>query len=254
MNILDHPGISGAYLFPQPRCVDDPFFVDVDGAKLACHRNAIDPAAFTLVYFHGNGECVADYVPTLSSLFEGFGLNTLFVEYREYGASTGKAQLVAMLGDGEAAMKAAGLSPENVIVFGRSIGSLYAIEMASRLPNIAGLIIESGIADPSERFLTYADLDSAGIDKADVLTEVGKHFNHQKKLEGYSNPLLILHTENDGLIDVSHAERNLAWAGSAQKQLVRFPNGNHNTILPTNAEEYLGAVKRFLDDEVMSAA
>ena len=246
-NILDHPAISGQYLFPQPRFVDDPFMVKVDGAELACYHKVIDPDGFTLVHFHGNGECVADYVPTIAEVFESFGMNTLFVEYREYGASTGKAQLVAMLGDGSAVMKAAGLEPEKVIVFGRSIGSLYGIELADRQRNIAGLIIESGIADPSERFLTYADLDLAGLDEADVLAEVQMNFNHELKLGDYENPLLVLHTENDGLIDISHAERNHEWAGSEQKQLVRFPHGNHNTILPANVEEYLAAVRQFVE-------
>ena len=246
-SILDHPAISGAYLFPQPREVADPFMVEVDGAELACYRKVIDPDGFTLVHFHGNGEAVADYVPTLSEVFESFGLNTLFVEYREYGGSTGKAQLVAMLDDGEAAMKAAGLEAEKTIVFGRSIGSLYGIELADRQPNIAGLIIESGIADPSERFLTYADLDAAGSDESAVLAEVELHFNHRMKLADYKKPLLILHTENDGLIDISHAERNLEWAGSKQKELVRFPDGNHNSILPANVEEYLDAVRSFVE-------
>ncbi|MDA1166386.1 MAG: alpha/beta hydrolase [Planctomycetota bacterium] len=221
--------------------------VEVDGVELACYRKVIDPTAFTLVHFHGNGECVGDYVPTMVDVFESFGLNSLFVEYREYGGSTGKAQLVAMLGDGEAAIKAADLEPEKVIVFGRSIGSLYAIELADRQPNIAGLILESGIADPSERFLTYADLKSAGLEEADVLAEVGLHFNHQMKLGDYRNPLLILHTENDGLIDISHAERNLEWAGSAEKKLVRFLFGNHNSIFPKNVQEYLDAVRDFVD-------
>lgn len=247
MSILDHPAISGAYLFPQPRYVDDPFMVEVDGAELACYRKVIDPDGFTLVHFHGNGECVADYVPSLADVFESFGLNSLFVEYREYGASTGKAQLVAMLGDGEAAVKAAGPEPEKVIVFGRSIGSLYAIELARRQPNIAGLVIESGIADPTERFLTYADPDSAGGDEAEVLDEVKLNFDHEQKLGEYENPLLILHTENDGLIDISHAERNYEWSGSKQKQLVRFSNGNHNTIFPCNVAEYLDAVRHFVE-------
>jgi alpha-beta hydrolase superfamily lysophospholipase len=57
---------------------------------------------------------------------------------------------------------------------------------------------------------------------------------------------LILHTEDDGLIDISHAERNYEWAGSAQKKLIRFPFGNHNTILPANAKEYLDAVREFV--------
>ena len=156
--ILDDPAISGKYLFPQDRLVDDPFIVRIDDVELACYRKIVDPDALTMIHFHGNGEAVADYLPYLADWFAELRLNSLFVEYREYGGSTGKAQLVAMLGDGEAAMKTAGISPEKAIVFGRSIGSLYAIELAHRQPSIAGLIIESGIADPAERFLTYADL------------------------------------------------------------------------------------------------
>jgi pimeloyl-ACP methyl ester carboxylesterase len=246
-SILDHPAISGHYLFPQPRCVDDPFMVEATDAELACYRKVIDPRKFTLAHFHGNGEAVADYVPDMADLFADLGLNSLFVEYREYGGSTGQAQLVSMLGDGEAAIKAAGLAPEKVIAFGRSIGSLYAIELVHRQPAVAGLIIESGIADASERFLRYADLTAAGVSESDVVAEVKRHFHHKKKLSSYRNPLLILHTENDGLIDISHAERNHRWAGSTQKRLVRFPVGNHNTIFGINAREYLAAIRSFVD-------
>lgn len=246
MSILDHSAISGRYLFPQDRTVDDPFMVDVDDAQLACFHRVIKAEAFTVVHFHGNGEAVADYVPFMADVFADMGLNSLFVEYRDYGGSTGEAKLVAMLSDGEAAMNAADISPEKAIVFGRSIGSLYAIELAHRQPNIAGLIIESGIADPSERFLTYADLEPAGFDEADVKAEVKRTFNHKQKLSGYTHPLLALHTEHDGLIDISHAKRNHKWASSKQKQLVRFPNGNHNTIFRANLTEYMDAVKSFV--------
>jgi pimeloyl-ACP methyl ester carboxylesterase len=61
------------------------------------------------------------------------------------------------------------------------------------------------------------------------------------------NLLLTLHTDNDGLIDISHAERNHRWARSAQKQLVRFPKGNHNTIFHSNLSEYLEAVRSFVE-------
>jgi alpha-beta hydrolase superfamily lysophospholipase len=246
-SILDHPAVSGHYLFPQPRCVADPFQVKVAGAELACYRRTIDPDRFTMVYFHGNGEAVADYVPTMADWFAELGLNSLFVEYRQYGGSTGRAQLVAMLGDGEAVMQAAGLTPEKVIAFGRSLGSLYALELVHRQPAIAGLVLESGIADPAERFLTYVDLAVAGVTESTVVVEVERYFNHQRKLSEYRNPLLILHTENDGLIDISHAERNYQWSGSAQKRLVRFRFGNHNTIFGINMPEYLAAVNNFVD-------
>lgn len=245
-SILDHNAISGCYLFPQPRYVSSPFIVKVDEVELACYRSIVDPDNFTFVHFHGNGEAVVDYLPWMVNEIGKLGLNSLFVEYRAYGRSTGKAQLVAMLGDGEAALAAAGIAPEKAIVFGRSIGSLYAIELAHRLPSIAGLILESGIADPSERFLAYADLSASGVSKAAVVAEAQQKFNHQQKLSGYRRPLLVMHTEQDGLVDISHAERNYQWAASSQKRLLRLPFGNHNTILEQNHEEYFQAMREFV--------
>ncbi len=246
-NILDSQSVSGRYLFPQSRRVIHPFMVKVDGAELACYRQIIDPARFTLVHFHGNGEAVADYVPWMAYELSSLGLNSLFVEYRQYGDSTGKAQLVAMLGDGEAVVSAAGIAPERVIAFGRSIGSLYAIELVSRQPSIAGLILESGIAEPSERFLKYADLSSTSITANDVVAAARRSFNHQSKLSNYKNPLLILHTEHDNLVDISHAERNYQWSASQQKKLVRFSDGDHNSIMEWNQREYFKALQDFVN-------
>lgn len=251
-NTLDSPAVSGCYLFPQSRLVDDPFMVEVDGIELASFRRVVDPERYTIVHFHGNGEAVADYVPDMADELAGLGFNSLFVEYREYGGSTGKAQLVAMLGDGEAAVAAAGIAPEKVIAFGRSIGSLYAIELVNRVPGIGGLILESGIADPAERFLTYADLAAAGINKAEVFSEVKRYFDHQKKLSGYRGPLLILHTEHDGLIDICHAERNYEWAAGPKKRLVRFSAGDHNSIIAWNRDEYFEAIANFVKDLVQA--
>lgn len=245
-SILDQPAISGCYLFPQNRYVDDPFMVQVAGAELACYHHVIDPTLLTLVHFHGNGEAVSDYIPWMADELEEIGLNSMFVEYRQYGRSTGKAQLVAMLGDGEAVLAAADIAPERAIAFGRSIGSLYAIELVHRQPAVAGLVLESGIADPSERFLAYADLSNSNVTEADVINEAKQKFNHKKKLSGYKNPLLVLHTENDGLVDISHAERNYSWSASQQKRLVRFPFGDHNSILGRNHDEYFAALRSFV--------
>lgn len=244
-SILDHEAISGCYFFPQARCVPAPLQVSVRDAQLNCYHRNISPEALTIIHFHGNGETVADYVPFWADLFADMGLNSLFVEYRGYGGSSGRPQLVAQLSDGQEVLRAANIPPEKSIVFGRSIGSLYAIELAFRQPRIAGLILESGIADPAERFLSYADLTGLEVTPKGVRDEVNVHFNHRRKLSGYQNPLLILHTQQDGLIDVSHAERIHDWAASATKRLVRFLHGNHNSIFPVNSAEYLDEIRRF---------
>ena len=113
ISILDHPSISGRYLFPQDRTLQRPFVARV---KLACFHRIVDESGFTLIHFHGNGEAVADYVPHMADVFEDIGLNQLFVEYREYGGSSGEAKLVAMLADGESVMQAAGIDPKKAVV------------------------------------------------------------------------------------------------------------------------------------------
>lgn len=247
-SILGDPAISGCYFFPQARRVSDPFIIEVNGVSLNCYQKIVNPDAFTLVHFHDNGETVSDYLPDLADIFAGKGLNTLFVEYRGYGGSSGTASLASMLGDGETVLEAAGLAQERTIAFGRSIGSLYAIELVSRLPRIAGLIIDSGITNLIPRFLDQVDFSAFGLNEPEVHAELQRLFDHEKKLSNYHQPLLVLHTENDGLLDFSNAEKLHDWAGSSKKRLVGSPVGNHNSIMASNFVEYFEVVDEFLQN------
>ena len=59
--LLDHPLISERYFFPRDGYFKDPFQVNCGDAQLACSYHEIDPAAKTLIHFHGNGEIVDDW-------------------------------------------------------------------------------------------------------------------------------------------------------------------------------------------------
>ena len=64
--ILDHPIVSSRYFFPRHETFPNPYWIDAaDGSKLACSYHVVNPTATTVVYFHGNGEVVADYLPGL---------------------------------------------------------------------------------------------------------------------------------------------------------------------------------------------
>ena len=247
VSILDIPAISGAYFFPRRDAPHDVHEIEVPGATLGCHVSIEDKSRPTLLHFHGNGETIADYAHSDFHEFAELGLNQVYVEYRGYGASSDRPKLVEMLDDGEAVLNQLDLSPKNVIAFGRSIGSLYAIELAARQSELAGLVIESGIADPAERFLTYADLSSVEATEQSVQDEVKKHFDHQAKLTSYQNPVLILHAKGDHLIDISHAERNHQWSASERKRIVRFDFGDHNTIMPYNRDQYFHELRDFIE-------
>ena len=140
-----------------------------------------------------------------------------------------------------------GVPANRVVAYGRSLGSLAAIELASRHPDLAGLIIESGIADLLERLLMRVDPESLGISAAALAGDVARHFDHRTKLQAYPGPVLVMHAENDGMIDPCHARNLLAWGGGSDKKLVIFPFGDHNTILRFNQVDYRRAVRDFLE-------
>jgi pimeloyl-ACP methyl ester carboxylesterase len=151
-DLLDHPLISQRYLFPRSARPRSRLDVDAGEASLACalHRSASEGR--TVVHFHGNGEVVADWQDGFPEVIGRMGWDLLLAEYRGYGASTGKPQLGRMLDDVAAVLRAAG-RPETLVVFGRSVGSLFALEAVARCPTVAGLVLESAIADPLERLL-----------------------------------------------------------------------------------------------------
>ncbi len=246
--ILDHPIIGERYFFPRPDPIDRPFWVDAGAARLACHYAASPVGDLTFVHFHGNGEVVADYLPDYVDAILMLGLNVCMVEYRGYGASTGVPALGAMLDDADAVIDALGVPAARLIVYGRSVGSLYALELASRHPEIAGLVLESSIADLHERLLLRVTPDELGVTDRALAAEIAERFDHRAKLAGYRGPLLVMHAVDDDLVDPAHGQRHFQWAGSAEddKQLVLFDYGGHNALIAANWPRYLGTLEEFV--------
>ncbi|MFO0815731.1 MAG: DUF1653 domain-containing protein [Gemmatales bacterium] len=215
------------------------------GHVLGCHVLRNHPGAGWVVYFHGNGELAAECVDCCGDLFASAGINVCFVEYRGYGQSEGEPELVAMLQDGVNVVKALGVPAQRVVAFGRSLGSIYAIELAHRLPGLGGLVLESGIASITDIWPVPDDLEE-GVSRGDVEAALVTHFDHQAKLSSYRGPLLILHAAGDSLVPSSHADRLHQWGGGTHKRLAILPRGNHNTILQANVATYVAEFERFV--------
>ena len=109
-------------------------------------------SAPNVLFFHGNGEIVADY-NDLGPLYISNGLNFMPVDYRGYGRSTGRPTVAAMMMDCHSIfeftkrwLRDNGYTGR-FIVMGRSLGSAPALELASHYKDqIDGLIVESGFA------------------------------------------------------------------------------------------------------------
>jgi pimeloyl-ACP methyl ester carboxylesterase len=244
--LLDLPVISRRVFYPRRTTVPPDLIVASGECRLGCYVRRAQPDAVWVIYFHGNGELAAESVEDCASLFTGAGVNVCFAEYRGYGTSDGEPALVGMLGDGEQVMATLGVPAERVVAFGRSLGSVYAIELARRLPRLGGLVLESGVASLADLWTLVSEAKGLGCAASFVETAIMKHFDHRAKLGAYAGPLLVMHAEGDRLVARSHADRLYAWGGGSDKRLVVFPNGDHNTILWVNAVAYVAELREFL--------
>ena len=221
--MLDHPVIAQRYFFPRRAPLREAFVVDVAGASLHCHRSEIDPGRPWLLHFHGNGEVVADWLTWVPSLHDA-GYNVLLAEYRCYGGSTGEPALARMLDDALATFDA--LGTDDVVVYGRSVGSLYALHVAAHR-TVRALVLDSGIASVHQRLRIRLHPAELGTDEATFAAACQASFDHRDKLARVGAPVHILHTRHDHMVEVEHAHQLHAWSGG---QLVVFDHGDHNSI------------------------
>jgi hypothetical protein len=195
-----------------------------------------------LLFFHGNGEIVADY-DDIAPLFNNIGLNFLAVDYRGYGRSTGKPTVTAMLRDSHLIFRfTLTWLMENgytgpVLVMGRSLGSASAIELAAHYEaNIGGLIIESGFARMGPLLRIF------GLDPARIGLKEEAGLRHIEKIAVFRKPTLVIHAERDHLIPLEEGLRLYEASGAKDKTMLTIPDADHNNIFLLGMNEYLDAL------------
>ena len=200
-----------------------------------------------LIFFHGNGEIVADY-DELGGVYNQMGINLLAVDYRGYGRSGGKPTVTAMMQDCHIIFHFVRkwLRQNNytgpILLMGRSLGSASVLELAAAYKNlIDGLIVESGFA--------YAGplMTLLGIDLAALGFKEEKGFRNVDKIKNFDKPTLIIHAEFDHIIPYSDGQTLHDACPSREKKLLKIPGANHNDIFMRGLQEYLAAVKGIVE-------
>ena len=169
------------------------------------------------------------------------------MDYRGYGKSTGAPTASNLLTDSHTIFRevSAWLKEHKrtgqLIIMGRSLGSVPALEIASSYPNgIAGLIIDSGFARtvPLLNRLGVAT-ETLGITEADGFANFGK-------IRDIGKPTLIIHGQADDIIPPEDADLLLANAGTLRKQLMLAAGCGHNDILQRCGKLYFQTINRFV--------
>jgi alpha-beta hydrolase superfamily lysophospholipase len=249
-SLLDRSDIRDVMFYPRPDQSPPPAGAGdlqirvPDGTQL--HARIFEGRADrpTIVFFHGNGEVVADY-NEIAKLYARVDLNLVVCEYRGYGRSTGTPSYTAMMADAHAANSAVLTELDRLgwqrgrYLMGRSLGALSALELASTdAGGFRGLILESGAGG----LLGWARYVSPGDEAAwDALAEA-----QRQRLATIQLPLLTIHGEQDELIPVQRALEVHEMAGSETKDLLVVPRAGHNDLLFVGMGAYFQALTAFV--------
>ncbi len=217
-----------------------------DSVSVGARLYTAGESAPILLFFHGNGEIVADY-DELAMVYRQMGIGFLPVDYRGYGKSSGKPTVSAMMRDANSVFEfiRSYLNRRKhtgpLYIMGRSLGSASALEIASKYTEfIKGLIIESGFARINPLLqIMGVDTGSLGLNDASAPDNIGR-------MKLYTKPLLIIHAEKDHIIPFSDGVELFNACVSAKKYFLEIKEANHNTIFQYGLSEYLQAINDFV--------
>jgi fermentation-respiration switch protein FrsA (DUF1100 family) len=201
-----------------------------------------DPAARAqVVFFHGNGGNLSLWLDVIAGLRQR-GFSVLAVDYRGYGASTGRPSEKGLYRDARAALRMFAdrlRSPgAPVIYWGRSIGSPVAAYAATLTPPDA-LVLESPMPDVRSLLKTnpvmwlFSFLSSY-------------RFPTSRFVQESDVPLLVVHGDADSLVPYGAGKRVFAAARTLRKTFVTVPRADHNDLHVVDPRLYWQNIDLFM--------
>ncbi len=209
-----------------------------------------DAAAPTLLYYHGTFRNLYQNLHKINALRDA-GFAVLAVDYRGWGRSSPIVPSEqTILQDAQLAwdeLKRKQPKANLRVLYGHSMGSGVAVDMASRLkaPNdYAAIILESA-------FTTFPDIAA----EANILGRLASSFNNERfasidKIAKVQAPLLMLHGTLDTTVPLVLGQKLLA-AANAPKSLQTIEGGGHSDLHQVGATIYENAVISFKNKYVL---
>jgi pimeloyl-ACP methyl ester carboxylesterase len=190
------------------------------------------------VLFHGNGGNISGWI-SVPDYFTKRGYGFLLAEYRGYGNNPGKPSEQGFYNDGRAAM--AWLMreqkiPENkIIVYGMSIGSGTASQMAFEYKDIRALVLEA----PFTSMVNEAGGVYPWIGPFKYL--LFDKFDNIAKAPSFKMPVIVLQGDADEVISPTHGKALFDVLTTPVKKYILLRGGHHNDLRDFGLFEDIGA-------------
>ncbi len=152
---------------------------------------------YTILYSHGNGCDLGIIIGIIYGLRRKTNCNVFAFDYSGYGLSSGKPSEANLYSDLESAVLSLNsrynIRPQNIILFGHSIGSVPTIDLSSRM-NFAGVVLSASFMSGIRCFYPYKRR-----------TWLFDPFPNIEKVHRIKSPVLVIHGTRDTTIDIYHS-------------------------------------------------
>jgi len=190
----------------------------------------------TILFFHGNAGSLENRTYKLNH-FKNLNLNFLIIAWRGFNGNKGKPNEMGLYEDAKSAikwLKAKGIKEKNIILYGESLGTGVAVEVAQN-KNYAGVILESpftSMVNMGKKYYPFFPVSLLLKDK----------FESYKKINNIFVPVLIMHGKVDKIVPYDMGKKMYELANEPKF----FYSQEYGDHMIEYDEKLLSALKKFI--------
>ena len=217
---------------------EDVYLVTNDNIKIHGWYIPHPDAKATLLFFHGNAGNISHRIESIS-IFYDIGLSVFIIDYRGYGKSDGRPSEHGTYRDAMAAwdhlVHERHLRPDEIIIFGRSLGGAVAASLAAKVTP-AAVILEA-------TFTSIKELGQYHYPYLPVSWISRIHYPADRHVASFNCPVLIIHSHQDEVVPVRFGQRLFNHA--REPKMFLSISGDHNSGFLLSKDVYVKGIKQF---------
>lgn len=199
-----------------------------------------DKDNYTILFCHGNAGNISSRLGIIK-LLSDLNLNIFIFDYRGYGKSKGTPSEEGIYEDVLAAYKylvnVKNIPPSKIIVYGKSLGSAPAVDLASKF-DVRAVIIDSGFTSARDLGKVFYPFIPSFM--------ISVKFDNINKIKKIDVPKLFIHSHNDNVVPFRLGKKLFDIAPLPKKFVVL--RGSHNDSLFVSESEAKEAIRSFVDE------
>lgn len=224
---------------PLPPPLEDVELRTADGVKVHARWCPHPNATGVLLYCHGNAGNLEQRGQLMRAFWASLDRSVLIFDYPGYGRSEGKPSEAGCYVSAEATYdwltRVKGIAPDKIVICGESLGGGVAVDLASKRPHQALVLIRTFTSIPAVVQQQFS------IASAPVV--MSNRFDSLKKIPKCQAPIFLAQADQDRLMPFVHAEK-LRDACTAPVRFHRLSGLDHNDPLPAS---FFAEVRGFID-------